>query len=508
MRTKKQRIISFLMAFLLIFTFAFINPLTSSKSYAILPAISLTTNGVKIIMSTLASAGIGITAGQALQQVDFEKAAESIASVVYRTLDGVEKLALMALSVVDNIVEIPVFLYNSIVNNGKKVLQTPEYSQTLLEQGITIKYANLTSDNSYDPDLHLPIYQLTNKLGSGWVANREIDMREAEPFLVYDGTQSEINSFGQAECVTTNYFDFSTEDNPILEFNINNSNNKGFVSLTPSLRGYGLKYTTGASSDINNCLYLIDWSNTIYLYLGTAENGTLSQKNNQIDLNRGYKFSSVPFTSLKLFYYFVRDADGFTGVHCDVYNGNEFVGQRQSISNTGTGFNSVITNDTLFDTPSGLDTTISVEEMPSPVITNTDATANVLTLPTTVADTIGLTSTDVNVNTSDIPNEGGGTNTETMDNINTNVGELVTGGTLGEQVNTNIGSVEGLHGELTEQVDFGAVFDTIAQYISALDISSVTWFPTAVASFLVPFLPVISLGIILFFIDRVLNGGA
>lgn len=507
MHSKKTRIISFFMAFLLIFTFVFVNPLTVSKSYAVLPAVTLTANGVKIIMGALASAGIGIVAGQSLQQVDFEKAAESIANVVYRTLDGAEKLALMALSVVDNVVEIPVSLYNAIVNNGKKVLQTPEYSATLLEQGITIKYANLTSDNSYDPDLHLPVYQLTNVLSDSWVKNREIDMREAEPFLVYDGTQSEINSFGQAECVTTNYFDFATEDNPILEFNINDSYNKGFVSLTPSLNGYGLKYTTGWP-DKNNCLYLINWNDRIYLYLGTASNGTISQTKNQIDLNRAAWFSSVPFTSLKFFYYFVRNADGLTGVHCDVYNGNEFVGQRQFIGNVGVGFNSVITNDTLFDTPSGLDTTTSVEEMPSPVITNTDSTANVLTLPTTVSDTIGLTSTDVNVDTSDIPNEGGGTNTETMDNINTNVGELVTGGTLGEQVNTNIGTVEGLHGELTESADFSGLMDILAEHISFMNISSISWLTSAISSMSAIFIPFVSLGVILFFIDRVLNGGA
>ena len=474
---KKQRIISFLMAFLLIFTFAFINPLTVSKSYGALPAIALTANGVKIIMGALASAGIGFTAGQALQEVDFDKAAESIANVVYRTLDGAEKLALMALTVVDNLVEVPISLYNSIVNNGKKVLQTPEYSASLLEQGITIKYANLTSDNSYDPDLHLPVYQLTNNLSSGWVTNREIDMREAEPFLVYDGTQSEINFFGQAECITTNYFDFATEDNPILEFDIISSSNRGFVSLTPSLNGYGLKYNNTVN---NNCLYLINWSGIIYLYLGTANNGSVSQTRSLIDLPKDNLFNSVPFTSLKLFYYFVRKSDGLIGIHCDVYNGNEFVGQRQYSTSAEYGFNSVITNDTLFDTPSGLDTIISVEETPSPVITNTDLTANVLTLPTTVADTIGLTSADVNVGSTDLPDT---PNTETIDRIDTNVGELVTGGELGEQVNINIGTVEGLHGELTEQVDFGAVFDTIAQYISSLDISSVTWFPTAVASF-------------------------
>lgn len=507
MHSKKQRIISFLMAFILIFTFVFINPLTMSKSYAALPAIALTANGVKIIMGTLASVGIGFTAGQALQEVDFEKAAESIASVVYRTLNGAEKLALMALSVVDNVVEIPISLYNAIVNNGKKVFQTSEYSATLIEQGITIKYANLTSDNSYDPDLHLPIYQLTNVLSSSWVATREIDMREAEPFLVYDGTKSEKNSFGQPECVTTNYFDFSTEDNPILTLNINHASIKGFVSLTPSLAGYGLKYS---SSAINNCMYLqcSGEYDDIYLYLATVKNGAVSQQRDQISLNKYSNFRSVPFTSLKLFYYFVRNANGLTGVHCDVYNGNEFVGQRQYIGNTGIGFNSVITNDTLFDTPSGLDTTISVEEMPSSVITNTDATANVLTLPTTVSDTIGLTSTDVNVDTSDIPNEGGGTNTETMENINTNVEELVTGGTLGEQVNTNIGTVEGLHNELTQSADFSGLMDILAEYISFMDISAISWLTTAIPLAVAPFIPFVSLGMILLFIDRVLNGGA
>lgn len=512
---KKTKIISFLMAFILIFTFAFINPLTVSQSYAVVPAIALTAQGAKIIMGVLASAGIGITAGQALQQVDYEAVAIAISNVIYRALDGAEKMALFALSVVDNVVEVPISLYNSIVNKGKKVLETSEFSQTLLEQGITVKYATLTSSNSSDPVLHLPIYQLTNDVSKGWTGEREVDMREAEPFLVYDGTRSNVNSFGHAECVTTNYFDFSTEDNPIINVTLTSSQNKGCVSLTPSLKGYRFRTSTSSTTDFYTCLFLSNYSATIdsiNLYISKDSITSISSSSSRslLSLNKSANFPNIPFTALKFYYYFVRNADGMVGVQCDVYDGESFVGQYRSFDSAGVRFNSVVTDENLFDMPSGLDATISVEEMPTSVITNSDASANVLTLPSTVADSIGLTSTDVNVGTIDVPEtgEGTGTNTETMDNINTNVGELVTGGELGEQVNTNIGTVEGLHGEITEQVDFGAVFDTIAQYISSLDISSVTWFPVAVAGFISPFLPLISLGIILFFIDRVLNGGA
>lgn len=509
---KKTRIISFLMAFLLIFTFAFINPLTMSKSEAVFPAVALTAHGVKIIAGVLVSSGILITAGTTLQETDYESAVTAISNVVYRTLNGAEKIALCALSILDNIVEVPVTLYNSIVSKAKKVFETTEYSQSLISQGISIKYTHLSSDNSYDPDLYMPVYQLTNVLSDGWVTTREIDMREAEPFLVYDGSQSEIDSFGQAECITTNYFDFSSEDNPLIEAIVSSSYNEGMVVLTPSIRGYNMKYS---SSDYLNCFYLINFNGIINLCAGYALNGSISYNDSLIDLNKEAWFSSIPFTSLSLYYYLVRNVNGYVGIHADVYTDGEFIGQRQYILENAYDFNSIITSENLYDTPSGLDSAIIVEETPTSVVTNTDATANVLTLPVTTSEVIGLTSTDVNVEVeSDIPGtdtgtgENTGNNTETMDNINTNVGELVTGGTLGEQVNTNIGTVEGLHGEITEQVDFGAVFDTIAQYISALDISSVTWFPVAVASFISPFLPVISLGIILFFIDRVLNGGA
>lgn len=251
MYSKKQRIISFLMAFLLIFTFTFINPLTVSKSYAALPAVVLSANAIKIIAGIVASSGLVITAGVALEETNYESAVEAFTYVIYRTLNGAEKLALGALSIVDNIVEVPVSLYNAIVNRAKSLFQSTDFAQTLIQQGISVKYANLTSNNYDDPDLYLTIYNLSNNLSSSFVTNREIDMREAEPFLVYDGSLSDVNELWQSEAVSINAMDFSNSDDPIL--NIDDTSKYKYLPLTSDLSGYNIPYS---SSAYYNVMYL------------------------------------------------------------------------------------------------------------------------------------------------------------------------------------------------------------------------------------------------------------
>lgn len=503
MRTKKQRIISFLMAFLLIFTFAFINPLTIQKSEAFAFAIPALTPAMgRIITGVLVSAGYIIHEGTTASS-DYDTALMDMSKVIYQTLDNVQKILLGALSIVDNVVEVPTALYNSIVNNAKKVIK-PDTITSLSEQNITTKYITLEPDNISYPDLIAPIYYNdSSKSGTGMTdagtfTTRKVDLREAQPFFIYEGTGSSSTEW---DIQGVKYFwnDFANHNLPVLDI-------EGFdtlIFLTPDLSPYKLQQA-GSSA------------NPYYIKYEFLSNGDNFRSFEWSSNNSSGGYSPVPFISLDIsnvpninnciiYSYFLYRSSNSTTLKTitDVYDKQTGEFQLQIIRD----INGYSISQQLFKkittTPYSYDLDLVPSETIAPPVTNTTGD-NVITLPSTLSGTIGATSTDVNIPISDIPDSG----TETIDRIDTNVGELVTGGTLGEQVNTNIGTVEGLHSELTEQVNFGAVFDTIAQYISALDISSVTWFPVAVASFLVPFLPVISLGIILFFIDRVLNGGA
>ena len=495
MYSKKQRIISFLMAFLLIFTFVFINPFTVSKSQAFAPAVLLTPEVIKIVGGVVVSCGLGIAAGQALQEVDYEGAVQAISSSVWNLLETSEKIILTTLSIADNIVQIPVALYNSIVNKAKSIYDNLE---------ITTDFSSLTSSSVDYPSIDIPIYNISNSI-NGYYNAKNYDLSSVKPVFVYDGSlSSETSNVFDSTSVTTNIFNYSNEYYTLLP---QYPYYDAYKTLSPTIEQLGLKKNSYPILSLGQLLDKnVQMIGFIYLY-GTRYAITPLFNINTSNIT-AYPTKNINDYVSKV--YFVYDTlNNVIKYIIDVYDleGN-FVSQ-------------TIQDDTyqqlellephITTTPQNYDISINSEIEVAPTISANDGADIVLTLPAELSSTIGLTSSDVNVGSTDVPDNPDvpdTPNTETMDNINTNVGELVTGGTLGEQLNTNIGTVEGLHGELTEQVDFGAVFDTIAQYISALDISSVTWFPTAVASFLVPFLPVISLGLILFFIDRVLNGGA
>lgn len=496
MYSKKQRIISFLIAFLLIFTFAFINPLTSSKSEAFVFAPVLTTNMSRIITGVLVSAGYIIHEG-VTSTVDYDIALQNMSRVIYQTLDGAQKLLLGALSLIDNIVEVPVSLYNSIVNKANSVLRMEETQETLVEQEIGIKYLNYSSTKTTYPKITVPYYTYGKYLNQGTYTYRVVDVREAQPYFVYKGIDNASENIFYTEGVDYFYTNVFSEDEPVLTFDTSIKT----IFLTPDLSSYNILYSSTSSSlkVISECLSYEGLS-----YRQVTKEGSNYYDSYLFDLNQ----NDLIINDLNVYSYFVKDLNGRLKSVIDIYDKStgEFLQQVIFEPSYTNGIGLQVFQNQGKDVPYDYDITFEPDTTTTivPPVTNT-AGDNVITLPSELSGTIGATSSDVNIQTG---TGEGGTNTETMENINTNVGELVTGGELGEQVNTNIGTVEGLHGEITSQVDFEAVFDTIAQYISALDISSVTWFPVAVASFLVPFLPVISLGIILFFIDRVLNGGA
>lgn len=504
---KKQRIICFLMAFLLIFTFAFINPLTVSQSQAFAFAPVLTQGMARIITGVLVSAGFVIHEG-ATATADYDNALTSMSSVIYQMLDGAQKILLGALSIIDNVVEVPLSLYNSIVNKAEFIFVEEDYPSDLTSQGITTMYSTLNSTLSDYSEIILPIsYKANASFMEVLWDTRKIDLTNAQPFFIYKGVENATENIFYEEGIEHFYSDIFGDLVSTQEYT---NVPEGTVFLTPDISSYGMK--TSSRKIYTECLSY-DSSNLYYRQVAsdsTSPDSSCYYKD-LIKLPISSNISNINDYIIKS--YFVRNSSGVIYSITDFYDKEteEFVYEYpyqcygSGESNTNSGLPGLL-RDNVTTVPIEYDLTLTPEVDSVPAIPNANSSANVITLPTELSGSIGATSTDVNVSTG--TGEGSGTNTETMENINTNVGELVTGGTLGEQVNTNIGTVEGLHGEITGQVDFGAVFDTIAQYISALDISSVVWFSTAVASFLVPFLPLISLGLILFFIDRVLNGGA
>lgn len=500
MRTKKQRILSFLMAFILIFSFAFINPLTMQKSYGFAFAPVLTQGVARIITGVIASSGF-VLHEIATNSDNYDKAITDMSNAIYQSLNNIQKLTLFNLTLVDNfldnIVDVPISLYNSILDKFK-IQQLKEYPVELKNQSITSKYARISDSSGELPNIVLPIsYKSSFSPIGGTFTSQIVDLREAQPFFIYEGVDNATENIWYEDGII-HYYNDVFGDMPIQSYE---GMVEGTIFLTPNISGYNMK--AGSNTITTECLTHDD--NNFY-YNQISANDTSRVRMLTIP-------KSVNINDCIIYSYFIQNSDWVTFSVIDIYNKETGNFQQQIIkllynpSAHSSGDTLGIMRSIRFSNTNPVDYTYTYEQetVLAPTIPNSDATGNIITLPSELTGSIGLTSQEVNLPVAtepDVPN------TDTMENINTNVGELVTGGTLGEQVNTNIGTVEGLHGELTEQVDFGAVFDTIAQYISSLDISAVTWFPTAVAGFLVPFLPVISLGIILFFIDRVLNGGA
>lgn len=496
MYSKKQRIISFLMAFLLIFTFAFINPLTVSKSqaFAFVPVLTVETS--KIITGILISAGIVLDVAQDVSQDQYSTIATNISNFVWDALTFAEKIAVSTLSIIENVVNVPVELYNKIKSIGERVLAPNDFTNTLLSQGIVTKYYTLKSWNDTQPDMSFPVYEGSFTANNS--ANRTYDMREAEPFFVFDGSLVEEGKIFTIDAVTKNVFNYYNEDYPIATKSSVASS--VFDFLTPTLSGYDINTT----SSTYKALYMVARQYNTNLFTVSFLSGTSSNSYfDLVNIDVRTLGKAINETIFKM-YMIYNISNNLSGTIVDFYDldGNFLYQYRRSFP-TGQGLNNNITSSTITETIPN--TSIEIESNPAPVVTNPSMTDNVLTLPSELSGSIGATSTDVNVGSTDVPDT---PNTETMENINTNVGELVTGGELGEQVNTNIGTVEGLHGELTEKADFTGLMDILAEYISFMNISSISWLTSAISSMSAIFIPFVSLGMILFFIDRVLNGGA
>lgn len=504
MHTKKQRIISFLMAFLLIFTFVFINPLTISKSQAALP-VALAIPVQRIITSVVTSSGIITRLAQlGTNTAAIDTAIKNFVTMIFLTLSISERQELLNLEISeDNKVEVPKELYNSIKTSAEQLTLPETYSLTLAEQGISTKYSSIPSYSQDYSDLNFPIYEGTFEDGS--YEYKKYDMTEAEPFFIYEGT-AEATGLNKLN-ITKNIFNNANSNDEIEDWSTS------YINCTPkNLSMYRIPNLN--SSNFANVMTLHEnytSSTLVQLYMITYDVGKGSMFINSKDK---ILYKKIRNNVLKV--YFIKNSISENiGILFELFDleGNIIYQNVSSDQLTNTedttsyGISTLI-NENYSDTIT-TDLTFEQELNPAPVVSNTENTANILTLPSELQGILESTSSTINggeVINPDVPDNP--TNTETLDNINTNVGELVTGGELGSEVNTNIEDVEGLHSEITDKVDFGSIFKTISQYISALDISSVTWFPTAVAGFIAPFMPLISLGLILFFIDRILNGGA
>lgn len=510
MYSKKQRIISFLTAFLLIFTFAFINPLTISRSYAALP-VAIAIPVQRIITSVVTSSGIITRLAQlGTNTAAIDTAIKNFVTMIFLTLTLSERQELLNLEISeDNKVEVPTELYNSIKTSAEQLTLPDTYSLTLSEQGISTKYSSIISNSQDYSDLNFPIYE--GSFVNGSYTYKKYDMTEAEPFFVYEGQEGATTL--NKNNITTNIFNFKNSSSEIPDYPPS-SNGIDYIYCVPDgISMYQIPtYNNTHAQQMILYYYISGTKGTLNLHFVNASN----EIGNTIINGSGDNLKNYSILNNIMKVYFIKKTGSSkSGILYEIidYNGNVLYqnvsNERLTSSNltTGYGINTLI-NQNYSDTIT-TDLTFEQELNPTPVVSNTENTANILTVPSELQGILESTSATINVTETinpDVPDNP--TNTETLDNINTNVGELVTGGELGSEVNTNIEDVEGLHSEITDQVDFGSIFRTISQYISALDISSVTWFPTAVAGFIAPFIPLISLGLILFFIDRILNGGA
>lgn len=495
MHSKKQRVISFLMAFLLIFTFVFINPLTVQKVEAFAFAPALTQGVARVITGVLVSAGFIIHEGTT-PQIDYSYALMDLSRVIYQTLDSTQKILLNALSIIDNVVEVPLSLYNSIVNKAETVIN----GDLVLPSDMTIKYATLKQDSVSAgsvpyPEITFPFYETSENLGttSAVYTERKFDLRETQPYFIYEGNGTTDNFFVE-EGIKYFFLNNFGDTYDIATYNTSVNNN---IFLTPDLGPYNLVY--GVEPYNYTQLFEGDSYNNLS-FSGVRKSGSIYYRH-LFQLKK----SDYLVNNLILYAYFIYSStSNYYYTVLDIYDKatNSFVNQH-IFWHVNDALHPYFVDSTT--NAIDYDLTLTPEVDSAPAIPNANSSANVITLPTELSSTIGATSTDVNVPTTDVPDT---PNTETMDRIDSNVGELVTGGTLGEEVNTNIGTLEGLHGELTDKADFAGLMDILAEYINFMDISAISWLTTAIPLVITPFVPFISLGIILFFIDRVLNGGA
>lgn len=69
-------------------------------------------------------------------------------------------------------------------------------------------------------------------------------------------------------------------------------------------------------------------------------------------------------------------------------------------------------------------------------------------------------------------------------------------------------SSDSLENIITPNADFSGLKEAFEKYISFVNISSITWLTTAISSMITIFVPFVALGIIIFLINRILNGGS
>ena len=395
------------MAFILVFTFAFINPLTVSKSYAVVPVLTIASQ--RIIAGILVSAGMVITAGTTLAEADYESAITAISSLVYRTLDGTEKIALAALSIIDNVVEIPIALYNSISTKARQLFDSDAYS-TLSDQGISIKYLSSASSDSDYPPISIPIYE-----NASWITGNEVtrtyDFRQAQPVLVYDGSLVEGEIF-KTSGIISNVFLNSEEYYTIPNYT------GAWTSISSNLANYDCfdyTYINGTSYPARNLTFnhgRYDYD-VDFRFLYNTGNITV----NAFSIRNLSNIVTSKNINNCLIYVYLLKQTGSSNMYyaVDYYDAvtKDFLGQSITYS---TGKIDAYNNDSLTTMPA--DVVITPEVETTPVVPNADATSNVLTLPTDVSGTIGLTSTDVNVGaTTDTPGTdiGTGENTGTAE---------------------------------------------------------------------------------------------
>lgn len=69
-------------------------------------------------------------------------------------------------------------------------------------------------------------------------------------------------------------------------------------------------------------------------------------------------------------------------------------------------------------------------------------------------------------------------------------------------------SSDSLENVITPNANFSGLKEAFEKYISFVNISSITWLTTAISSMITIFIPFVALGIIIFLINRILNGGS
>lgn len=397
------------MAFLLIFTFAFINPITVSKTDAFAFAIpAMTPVMARIITGVLVSGGY-VLHEVASPTLDVETSLNNISTFIYGVLDNVSKKALSVLSVDDdNTVEVPTSLYNDIINKANKLIVDTSACS------LTLSFMTLKA-NAY-PTINVPIYNngMTSgehlKLESGLLTYKQLDVTNCQPIFVYKGSGSSTNEWDE-NCIEYFFLDVFGNDYAVYEPETTSGN----IYLTPDLSGYSISTST------EKVFY-----NSMYFYSNETENGLMFGAFNDGDFaytsRLFYIDDSIQLNDYNIYTYLLYMEAGSVYpviVVTNFFDRNSGAFKYQYVVRRSTPFTNSLTSCKPTSEPYTSDVIVSSDtDSIKPPITNAELSANVLTLPSELSQTIGLTSTDVNVDTAtDTPGtdtgEGTGTNTGT-----------------------------------------------------------------------------------------------